>query len=264
MHSLSKNNRWPYFLLILVTLGCYEPKDGCHDVLADNYDVSADNPCSDCCTYPDINIDINHLWKEKPFHFGDTITNDLLSQFVLLDQKVYLSNFTYYSPDGTEINTLDSITLTLEGMSITKDDDIVLVRKNQRSSTIERYKDETYLSKYRFTLGVTNDYDGIDTVLTGKIKNLSYEDNMNSGGKFASVWFKMIIGPTLQDTISIYLHDDVSINIDTNYIPLTNGNDVNVPLTIAYDSWFSGIDFTNDDLDQIEQKITKNTTSSFK
>ncbi|MFT7606827.1 MAG: hypothetical protein ACI8VT_004430, partial [Saprospiraceae bacterium] len=39
------------FLSLLLIISCKDRIDGCRDIEATNYDVSADDPCSDdCCT----------------------------------------------------------------------------------------------------------------------------------------------------------------------------------------------------------------------
>jgi hypothetical protein len=46
-----------YFIFIMLLYGlqgCYEPQEGCMDVYASNFEVSADRDC--CCTYPQLRI----------------------------------------------------------------------------------------------------------------------------------------------------------------------------------------------------------------
>jgi len=51
-----------FCLLISLSLlpACYEPQSGCLDNEALNYDLDADNPCSDCCEYPSLVLDVQH------------------------------------------------------------------------------------------------------------------------------------------------------------------------------------------------------------
>ena len=54
------------FLIFLLFVGltlqyaCFDPPEGCRDIRATNYNVTADIDCEDCCKYSNLYIDIDH------------------------------------------------------------------------------------------------------------------------------------------------------------------------------------------------------------
>ena len=42
--------------VVLSLTACFEPQEGCTDIAATNFDASADENCTDCCTYPKLQL----------------------------------------------------------------------------------------------------------------------------------------------------------------------------------------------------------------
>lgn len=74
--------RYLVFICFLTALAsaCFDPKKGCLDIEASNFDANADKNC--CCTYPVLEIAVNHAY--------DTI--------LYLDKIVYKNEFGYFRP----------------------------------------------------------------------------------------------------------------------------------------------------------------------
>ncbi len=51
--------------LVFFLAGCYEPKEGCLDPQAVNYDVTADEACADCCTWPSLRLSVKHAMLRR-------------------------------------------------------------------------------------------------------------------------------------------------------------------------------------------------------
>jgi hypothetical protein len=47
-------------MFVLLASACYERTEGCLDLRATNYNVRADDPCEDCCTFPTLSISVLH------------------------------------------------------------------------------------------------------------------------------------------------------------------------------------------------------------
>ncbi|CAH0999354.1 hypothetical protein LEM8419_00652 [Neolewinella maritima] len=79
-----------YGLAILLCTGCYEDRVGCLDPDADNYDLQADEGCTDCCVYPDFSIRISPEWNDTALVVGQTYTDGAGHPFQLIRFRYYL------------------------------------------------------------------------------------------------------------------------------------------------------------------------------
>lgn len=75
----------------LVISSCYEPREGCLDPLAVNYDVSADINAD--CTYPRLNIAVAHLWQDGSFSYDSTYLDNAGNPFQIKFMGFFLRNF---------------------------------------------------------------------------------------------------------------------------------------------------------------------------
>ncbi len=106
---------WVGLLLALLT-SCNQAEEGCLDIFAANYNVDADRPCPDCCTYPSNRVDIQHKvvnGDEAPnLEFDTLLYYDGAGQrFGLLSLKFYLSELHLVRPNGEFVRSTDTIGL---------------------------------------------------------------------------------------------------------------------------------------------------------
>lgn len=78
-----------FFLTICVIASCYEPKEGCIDSYASNYDVSADDMCEDCCKYPNLSLSVYDHYNNEDISSSDTLYNIYGERF-RLDALMYV------------------------------------------------------------------------------------------------------------------------------------------------------------------------------
>ena len=249
-----------FILIAFGYLGCYEPESGCLDLLANNYEVSADNDCEDCCTYPFIVIEMDHLWQDTSFRFGDTLTNNLGSSFVLLDQKFYLSDWTYILSDGSSFKSRDSISLFIAENEEFIKKDIVIVRQNQSSVSNHTYRREGTLESCSFTLGVSDQLNQISSDEAEEYSPLNFDNDLYINQAFQSHWLQLGIGPSYSDTVNLYFEEDNEYSrlVNKNF---QKGENISVPLTLVYDTLFSNISFEMSPVNEIENQIKLNKTN---
>ncbi|HMV23421.1 MAG TPA: hypothetical protein PKA71_03780, partial [Saprospiraceae bacterium] len=65
--------------VVLFFTACYQPKEGCLDINATNFDATADEEC--CCQYPVLQLKFKHFASGNEFSASDTILNDFGQQF---------------------------------------------------------------------------------------------------------------------------------------------------------------------------------------
>jgi hypothetical protein len=230
--------------------------------LASNYDVSSDDSCDDCCNYPTISLGIKHLWNDTTYRFGDTLTDQNGNGFILLDQKLMMSKFMYETTDGNVIEKIGSLAFTIDGEEVSFDNDYTLILKNQSSVSIQNYRAEGVLKKYTLQLGLDGMINQISAAQAENDNDLKFSNNMRVNNEYASYYLQLARGDSLTDTIDFFFTDDFVFEIDT-LITIRNGSALSLPLTINYNNWFDGINFKEDDVTDITEKIKINTTKSF-
>ena len=257
-------NNWicklAFALIVFANIGCYEPESACLDLLANNYDVSADNDCQDCCTYPSIVIEMDHLWQDTSFRFGDTLTNNLGSSFLLLDQKFYLSNWTYHLSDGSSFKSRDSISLFISENEEFFKKDIVIVRQNQSTISNHTYRREGTLEACSFTLGVSDALNEISSEEAEEYSPLNFDNDLYIDQAFQSHWLQLGIGPTYSDTVNLYFDEDIAFSSSGNK-NFQKGENISIPLTLIYDTLFSNISFEMSSANEIKNQIRVNKTN---
>ncbi|MTB53951.1 MbnP family protein [Lewinella sp. W8] len=89
--------------LSLLLTSCYEDRIGCLDGDATNFDLRADQPCPDCCEYPELAVDVDHFFGAESFNFDSTYLDGAGNAFRVTRLRYYLSDLRL----GTLSTTLD-------------------------------------------------------------------------------------------------------------------------------------------------------------
>lgn len=83
---------FPACLLLCLLSGCYEDRSGCLDPDASNYDLLADDGCTDCCTYPEISVRVSTVWEDSAIVVGRTYTDGADNPFQFVRFRYYLGD----------------------------------------------------------------------------------------------------------------------------------------------------------------------------
>lgn len=165
MLTSKKNKFYPLAILfgfILLT-SCYENQTGCLDIESSNYDVTADDACDDCCTYPTLSILISHQYGENAYSRTDTITNDLGAELVLEDIQTFISDLNVHSVlDSYQVS--DTISVLLDGSNQTVKDDIILVRPSTFRYTVGTFREADTYKSITTRLGLPNEVNNAATI----------------------------------------------------------------------------------------------------
>ncbi len=83
-----------FFFFIIIFSSCYEHTEGCRDINALNFDVTADKDCEDdCCKYPDVYIDFRLFNDSITIDTNTILVNDFNDTFRIKYFRMYLSDF---------------------------------------------------------------------------------------------------------------------------------------------------------------------------
>ncbi len=241
--------------LYLMT-GCYEPKEGCLDHTATNYDVSADRNC--CCNYPGLHLNFGLNWQDHPF-FEDSV---------------------YYLKDSVPFKLLEmhflmsDVTLKREGKAIFSDS--MAVFETRSRGELQLPDDFGWLSLPHRSVVIPDfivleQYDTLCLRLGLKYPDISPEllDNehplypTNSGWSpergFPLLSMKWLTGITLEDTVAVNYYSSTPPTSILLCFPRDIegmlGSTTEIELELYLDEWLEGIDPTHPDGALLFQKL---------
>lgn len=271
--------------VMLVFTNCFERQEGCLDLGATNYDVTADEPCSNCCTFPSLNLSFRHLIV--PTTMPDTSvflryntfypTFELPADTFTIERiRYFLSEIRLVRPNGEEVHVLDSVTVDIDGNSVTIEDSFAKVDRDIiRAVDVGTIQTEGAFSAIRFFVGLAPELLNIDpnsVTSTSELDvagdTLLFLDTINIGYLSALIEFN-------RDTVSTTDSTRVEIFDNTNIIEvpfaetftLNPGFDMDVTLNVDYLKWFQSINVPITDQsmvnDALRSQFVENIVTSF-
>jgi len=271
-------------LLLLICQSCYQSQEGCLDVLATNFDVTADIDCClednvCCCTYPTLNLAIDHkLTADTSLNFalGSPLTVDDSSHFFIVDDiKFYLTNLHLVNTTtGEEAGVEDSIELYVIDdlgnlVTTTVEDNFSLINRNQFSYPLGEFRSSGIYDALRFDVGIAGlaNHTLTDSLATNhalSIQTDTLQIDPVSGYIFNKIDLRRdTVSSTATNRIEIL--DLIAVQLALNEpITIANGFDITINLRMNHLDWYTGINFVTDTDEQIVNKIVLNTTNVFK
>lgn len=267
-------------LLVLLLSACYEPTEGCLDVRASNFDLDADGPCADCCTFPTLSLRFDNVWS-----YADTTVSFRLDTFYLDVQdhpflferiRFYWSNLRLQLTNGEVLRLQDSLDISIaEGMDTSMTtilDDIVLAdvsgsRNTEQVGTI--VPDGTLLG-LRATFGINDPTNKALTTSVSTSHPLAQQaGQMNFGSEFGYVFAKIeyFTDTLATDTVSINIYgSDFLRELSLDLLvpsPFIDGFDPTLVIEQDISRWFEGIDVRSTDTTALKNQFVQNLTQSF-
>lgn len=271
---------WLLLPIVLLMSACYDPTEGCLDIEATNYDVSADDPCPTCCKYPSISLQVQHnvvLPTLPDTSFSMKYATKYQSpfdtnHFFFIDRsRFFISNLKLVRASGEEVGVTDSIWLPLtSGDSIFVENNF---SKHDRdifqAATIGTVRTVGTFSGLKFTLGLPQQIVQevwIDTLAAGH--PLAVENDSLSYDKTTGIIPNhLIIRPdTLDDTqpIDFRFKDPKQLSLDFSQpFSVERGFNIKLVVRLNYMTLFGNIDFKNDTPDVMRAKIDSQLTNAF-
>lgn len=224
--------------------------------MASNYDLSADDDCEGCCTYPTLVVSIGHFYNGEQFSLGDTLTTAAGEDFIFLNYVYVLSGFSLHNTDG-QIGIIDSVALTGNGGSLP--DDFTLVKKSAFNNRIGSFIYEGEVTGLKFALGLPPILS--ETRIASEAHKLNNNaDSLNSMGNYLIHRIQVAHGVDFQDTINYEIpmrkgRQFYQFVFDNAFA--TRGRDLEIQLSADYAKWFRNFNFS-DDKAVIEEEIFLN------
>lgn len=269
-------------LLLLSLSACYEPTEGCLNPRATNFDLDADEACSNCCSFPELSVVFSHVWD-----YGDTIVS-LSTDTFYLDKnnqpwrfkraRFYWSAVALQRSSLGELQITDSITFSVANMgdttSISTLDDYLLIDTDDGSSTttIGALEPEGTLEQLNVRFGLSPDVNRAlstsvpdDHPLAPQLGNLNY--GTETGYVFAKLEFYKDTIAT--DTVAVEVNIFGDAFSEEFMLPLSSptafveGFDPQLTVQVDFAAWFNNLDLRNADTTSLKAEFVNNMTNTF-
>lgn len=270
------NRKMPFFLFLFILSvfqSCNQPSQGCRDIRATNYDVSADEDCEEeCCQFPELKIKFDHKIQQRvgntdtllafKYNTSYILPVSLTDTFSFQKIKCYFSNFRLVNMDGEEVQVTNKIAVDLEGEdpdSITITDDIILFDAASPNYTLGNFDQPNTYQTLRFTVGLQSELLTTNPEIAPQ-GTVFTPDSINYETEFGYIPQKYVFFPEPSDTIGVIhrVFQSVPIEVSTDAFALVTGFDATLRMTMRYDWLFENIVFGSTDLADFRQKIVTN------
>lgn len=233
------------FILILLS-SCYEPATGCLDSNSSNFDVNADKACDDCCTLPNLGLNITYRAGEDGF---DTILyrNNLGVEYKVLD---FFMNFYNIGLTGDVDNY---------GILAPSDNpeelDLAQTSLNSKSASLGHVLINDSIRNLEFSIGIPEALKDTfaDFDVYPELVSLFENEEFNLDGDFYAFGLDVITDTITNDTINLrYLELDnqARINIELEELKICKGRNISINLNLFIDELFMNV--RNEDINDNE------------
>ena len=233
------------FLAAMLLPGCISRTEGCLDPGASNYDLEAERSCTDCCTYPTVNLEWSPKWGDANFSTADTFFDVAGRPYLIRDIRFLLESWTWTDAEG-HLYSVDSSVIACSGAEITWAADHVQVIPTQFVYPIGTVMEFPQMTALRFAAGPTRDYACLDP------EDSDTPDFLTTGGPLwdpdteTLATLRLVLQTDLAapETDTLYFHDLLTVEFPYA-LAFERGRSPRFRLTADYGQWFATADLSD-------------------
>ncbi|MDX1911254.1 MAG: hypothetical protein SFV22_07205 [Saprospiraceae bacterium] len=245
---------------------CFEPKEGCLDIAAINFDAAADKDC--CCTYPQMIWSVEQQYDTLVFFNDSLYPADDGHLFRIRSVAFYLSEFEAIQ-NGASFRINETIDLkTRAGAdTVTRSfiNDFLLLRRTPIEYAVGTIRQDGFFETLKFRVGLSPD---AQKILPNKAPAghplAAQTDSLWRGDNNGFVFMQVVVqrdsmAMTPSDTLR-FMESDLGAFIFEANGPFLHETGYNFPLKLGinYREMFRGINWTADDIPAWKTKIIAN------
>ena len=266
------------FFYLVVGSACYQKEEGCLDIKAVNFDVSADIACEDCCEYPELSIRLDHKAilpdTTLPFRYDSLFYvaayPDVKFRFHRL--RYYLSDIRLVSGNAVGQPT-DTLTLYLpqnpgDTVPVQVIDDFILADRDfLQANQLGRWEGDGAFDRLEFTLGVRDDIRYTDPQKVPSGHPLTAPDegyNWEEGTGYISNFIAYSTENQPLDTLMVPVTTPVPVSLLLDPpLEIIPGYDIELKLFLNYMAWFEDLDLSTASPTSLEQHYVNRASNAF-
>mgnify|MGYP000582287729 CR=1 FL=1 len=268
-------NRLPlatcYLLFALCLSACFEPKEGCLDIAAINFDAGADKDC--CCEYPKLVLTVDQVYDTLLFRNDSLYLNSSGQIFRIKSVAFYLSDFQLFQ-NGEVFTVSDTLTLnTFSGSDTSSQrftNDFQLVRRTPVDYVIGTFRQDGNFEALNFRLGLSGEAQKVIPSKAPANHPLSNQPDILWRDQSAGFVFLQAVvvrdsmGATQPDTLRFLQSDLGQPRIGaTGFFVHPTGYNFPLVLHVDFKKMFEGINWSMHDILAWKTRIVANLDSTF-
>lgn len=260
-----------FFALLLSLASCFDPKEGCLDIAATNFDAAADEDC--CCVYPQLVLTVNQVYDTLAFKNDSLYLAENGQWFRLRSVAFYLSDFQLFQ-NGELFRVSDTLTLNTFAGSDTSaqlfTNDFQLVRRSPLVYPVGTFRQDGIFEEVNFRFGLSDDAQKVVPTKAPAGHPLSAQtDSLWRGQANGFVFLQVVVvrdslSATPNDTLR-FLQTDLGqprIGAVGQFLHPT-GYDFPLLLTADYKKMFEGVNWSVHDISAWKTRIVANLPDVF-
>ena len=264
----------------LLTSACYENIEGCLELEATNFDVSADKACEDCCQFPKLRLNILHRIKDPVrdtfynFPLNAKVTTDTPPFFYVGDLRYYLSDIQLIRDDGSLRSVEDEVKATQfdsNGGStsmIIPNNFALINRRTPTTTSIGTLRSQGSFTGLQFKVGVPVEANQSEPSSFPSNHPLAYGDStMYFSRDSGYVFYRVQLFRDTSAVMPVLLKSGTNTHlrqIVVNFpFELKVGFNTILTLRVNYRNWFEQIELKTDTPSDMIAKITAGLVQSF-
>ena len=269
-----------HFQVSILTLSlslsaCFEPKEGCLDIEATNFDADADKDC--CCQYPKLRLETVQRFDTLQYLPDSLYPADNGALFRIKSVVFYLSEFQLFQ-NGETFTVSDTVQLQAfapaggnDTIKETFTDDFLLVRRTPVDNEVGDFRPAGLFENIKIRLGLSPDAQRVVPRLAKSGHPLKIQgDSLWYGRDAGFVFFQAIIvrdsmTATQPDTLAFTKadFDDFFIEQSGAFTHRSGGYDFRLKLNVDYKKLFKGVNWTAGDILTWKSQIVANLPNVF-
>ena len=223
-------------IIICILSSCYTRKEACLDTIATNYDVTADDNCDACCTYPGLILLIKHMAGDTAFSTQKMYTNDLGQNYQLLDIRFYVSSFDLYQSDPINRTSQIITFISTADNSVRVPDDMKIIRIADNMITLGSIKTYGKMDSLTFNVGLNATISNSVFVDLPSAHVLSNNNKLkNSDNELAFATIRYVKIQPARDTVDLYLREPALLTKITLDSTVTTAKGENIRYNLQTD-----------------------------
>jgi hypothetical protein len=255
-----------FFIFAPIFTACEEPKVGCTDIRATNFDVTAAQSDKAACVFPKLVIQVAYTVGDSNYIETSSYKNTLGQSFKIIRAATYLSDFQLIRTDGAIAKPIDSVLLYRQTDTIKALNSFAMIGRNNGFDFPIGTFDAVGKSyaKCRFSIGLTPNENKTDATKMQSGHPLSIRpDSMYNRAAKSFIFNKIVVasGVNFKDTLNVEMTTLSPIEL-TKTIGTTEGQDAVVKLKVNYLLLFKDVNFT-EAKNITTQKIVDNANKIF-
>lgn len=265
------------FLLLACTLAfaaCYEPRQGCLDIEATNFDASADEDC--CCQYPKLILETVQRYDTLQYLPDSLYVNDAGQIFRIKSVVFYLSEIQLFQ-SGNAFSVSDTVQLQTysafgnDTLKETFTDDFLLVRRTPVDNPVGEFRPSGTFNEVKIRLGLSDNAQRVIPRLAPSGHPLRIQgDSLWYGPTAGYVFMQAVVvrdsmQATKPDTLAFTEANlpNFFIEKNANFLHQSGGYDFRLKLGIDYKKMFEGVNWSSGDIPEWKSQIVVNLPSVF-